>query len=172
MGQFVGPAQGGLTKYVSYYIVKQLTYFTPMDRDKIIKEIYLGMDAMKKLMLREYHAGNTHRDLPTRASMGVLMVVDNFGQRSVKELASLFGVTPSAATQLVDGLVRDNLIQRRQDPDDRRKVALSLTAKGKQVLEKTKQTHLKSFVRMLSPLTDQELNQFKVLQSKIIEGLK
>jgi DNA-binding MarR family transcriptional regulator len=143
-----------------------------MDRDNIIKEIYLGMDSMKKLMFRNYQAEHAGKHLPTRASMGVLMVVDNHGHQGVKQLAELFSITPSAATQLVDGLVREGLIKRDQDPKDRRKVDLSLTAKGKQVLEKTKQAHLKSFLRILSPLTDQELNQFKVLQSKIIESLK
>jgi DNA-binding MarR family transcriptional regulator len=98
--------------------------------------------------------------------------VDNQGNQGVKQLAQLFSITPSAATQMVDGLVRGGLLKRETDQEDRRKVHLSLTAKGKQVLEKSKQAHLKSFLRILSPLTDQELNQFKTLQSKIIEGLK
>lgn len=46
------------------------------------------------------------------------------------ELASLCGTTPSATTEVIEGLVEEGLVRRVDDPSDRRAVMVSLTAKG------------------------------------------
>ncbi|MEN0064217.1 MAG: MarR family winged helix-turn-helix transcriptional regulator [Myxococcota bacterium] len=50
--------------------------------------------------------------------------------RTVSSLADTLSVTPGAVTRLVDGLVDRGYVERRRDPDDRRRVAVALTASG------------------------------------------
>jgi DNA-binding MarR family transcriptional regulator len=49
------------------------------------------------------------------------------------EVADCVGVRPAALTRLVDRLVANNLVYRRIDPEDRRRVRLFLTPRGKSV---------------------------------------
>jgi DNA-binding MarR family transcriptional regulator len=46
------------------------------------------------------------------------------------ELASLCGTTPSAMTDVIEGLVADGHVRRIDDPSDRRAVVVELTDKG------------------------------------------
>jgi DNA-binding MarR family transcriptional regulator len=46
-----------------------------------------------------------------------------------------FDITPAAASQLVDKLVQSGLMQRVEDPDDRRAKLLSLTDKGRELIQ-------------------------------------
>jgi DNA-binding MarR family transcriptional regulator len=49
---------------------------------------------------------------------------------TLRELSEQLGVRPSTASPLVEGLVQAGLVQRRDDPRDRRALRLSLTDKG------------------------------------------
>jgi len=48
----------------------------------------------------------------------------------LSDVASFLVLTPSATSKLVDGLVTADLVTRKGDPLDRRKIALRLTASG------------------------------------------
>jgi len=50
--------------------------------------------------------------------------------RPATHVAALLGVTPSTVTSVVDGLVVRDMVQRSSDPEDRRRVVLSLTPTG------------------------------------------
>jgi DNA-binding MarR family transcriptional regulator len=50
---------------------------------------------------------------------------------AVGALAERMGVTPGATTRLVDGMIGRGWLERRRDPDDRRRVLLDLTEDGR-----------------------------------------
>ena len=54
--------------------------------------------------------------------------------RAVGELAEQMNVRPATVTGLTDRLVRQHLIERQPDPDDRRVVRVALTPEGRRVL--------------------------------------
>jgi DNA-binding MarR family transcriptional regulator len=56
------------------------------------------------------------------------------GSASVSALADAGGTSRSAVSKAVDALVNKGLVSRRQDPDDRRNIPLSLTEEGQRVL--------------------------------------
>jgi DNA-binding MarR family transcriptional regulator len=56
------------------------------------------------------------------------------GSSSVSALADAGGTSRSAVSKAVDALVNKGLVSRRQDPDDRRNIPLSLTEEGQRVL--------------------------------------
>ena len=63
----------------------------------------------------------------------VLAIIGYYAPMSAKEVAELTSLQPEKVTRAVDGLVAQHYVIRRQDPADRRRVILSLAAKGKDV---------------------------------------
>ena len=53
----------------------------------------------------------------------------------MSEISEGFGITPAAASQLVEKLVQSDLIARTEDPNDRRAKQIALTSQGKQLIE-------------------------------------
>jgi DNA-binding MarR family transcriptional regulator len=65
----------------------------------------------------------------------LLMQLHHRGTCGMSQISEQFGVTPAAASQLVDKLVQHGLIQREEDPQDRRAKSLNLKDKGKELIQ-------------------------------------
>lgn len=66
-----------------------------------------------------------------------LFRIYHLGPASVNDLAEHLGVTKAAVSQLLDRLVEDGLILRREDPRDRRSKQILLTDKGTRTVLKS-----------------------------------
>jgi len=64
----------------------------------------------------------------------VLGRLDRCGSKSVSELAAAERVRPQSMAQTVNELEADALVERRPDPDDRRRALVDLTDMGRDVL--------------------------------------
>ena len=71
----------------------------------------------------------------TMPQFSILMQLYHKGACGMSELSEGFGITPAAASQLVEKLVQADLIARTEDPTDRRAKQVGLTSQGKQLLE-------------------------------------
>jgi DNA-binding MarR family transcriptional regulator len=69
--------------------------------------------------------------------MGALFQIDRRGESGVTDLGDDLGVTSSAASQMLERLVQQGLILRSPDPSDRRVKQITLTARGRQVLQES-----------------------------------
>ena len=70
------------------------------------------------------------------SQMSVLMRLFHGSNCGVSEIGEQLGITNAAASQTVDRMVQLGLIERTEDPDDRRAKRLALTQKGRTVMEK------------------------------------
>ena len=68
------------------------------------------------------------------SQINILMRMLHRGSTSVSEVGEQLGVTNAAASQAVDRLVQLGLIERTEDPADRRAKQLSLTQKGRALI--------------------------------------
>jgi DNA-binding MarR family transcriptional regulator len=66
---------------------------------------------------------------------GLLMQMHHKGDCGMSEVSERFDITPAAASQLVDKLVQGGLVQRVEDPHDRRAKLLNLTDKGRELVQ-------------------------------------
>src|ERR1700730_17902043 len=66
---------------------------------------------------------------------GVLMSLAHRGQLSQQQLSRAVGVDPRNLVAVLDLLEEQQLIDRRPDPDDRRRHAVGLTPAGQRLLE-------------------------------------
>lgn len=89
------------------------------------------------------------------------------GEASVREMATRMRVSPSAVTQLSDGLVRMGLLRRSHREDDRRVVILHLTPKAKRTLSTMQESMLASLKHLTAPLSTQELQSLIDLHAKM-----
>jgi DNA-binding MarR family transcriptional regulator len=70
------------------------------------------------------------------SQISVLMRLMHGGNSGVSDIGDQLGVTNAAASQAVDRLVQLGLIERMEDPDDRRAKRLTLTQEGQRLIEK------------------------------------
>jgi DNA-binding MarR family transcriptional regulator len=70
------------------------------------------------------------------SQINILMRLLHGGNTGVSEVGSQLGVTNAAASQAVDRLVHLGLVERTEDPEDRRAKKLALTSKGRTLIEK------------------------------------
>lgn len=137
-----------------------------MNRNKLISDVFDSYRYLRHAFMPPKSIG-TGPNAPTRAQLGILFTVAQCKSVSIKDLAEQFGMTSSAATQLVDSLEEHKLIVREEDKDDRRRIRLALTAKAKKLLQATRRQRMKSLTKVLEPLTDAELKQLASLQQKL-----
>ncbi|MDX8527808.1 MarR family transcriptional regulator [Mesorhizobium sp. MSK_1335] len=78
------------------------------------------------------------------------------GAIMIRDLAGEMLLQPNGAVQLVDRLVNAGLVERRQSPDDRRSVLVTMTAEGSRLLELLAADHMREMLRQ-EPLLAESL---------------
>lgn len=90
---------------------------------------------------------------------------------TVHDLGTYLGLSESSATQLVNRMVRDEMVLRHRDRTDRRMVHLRLSSRGR----KSHQTYMKDQTRCLrqvfAGLSDRQLKQAISFQQHILHNL-
>ncbi|HTX93000.1 MAG TPA: MarR family winged helix-turn-helix transcriptional regulator [Anaerolineales bacterium] len=69
------------------------------------------------------------------SQINILMRLHHGGKCGVTEIGERLGITNAAASQSIDRLVVQGLIERTEDPEDRRAKQLALTQKGRTLVE-------------------------------------
>ncbi len=91
--------------------------------------------------------------------IGTLFHLTRAGHTGVSDLGQHLGVSSAAASQMLDRLVEVGLIERVEDPDDRRMKKVTLSEKGQRVLEESLLARLRWLEELDENLTDQEKEQ-------------
>ena len=94
------------------------------------------------------------------------------GTLTMSELAASQGVGPSAVTQMVDRLIREGLVERVPDDEDRRVVRVRPTPRSSAMIARVKTGRREAQRRVLAPLDDDELAQYVALTERIISGAR
>jgi DNA-binding MarR family transcriptional regulator len=97
----------------------------------------------------------------------VLMRLDTHGPMNQATLAGLLGFAPRSVTETVDGLERDGLVSRAEDPRDRRARIVALTAAGRDALDAAMIVRRKTMDEIFGVLSPAERAQFAALLTTI-----
>lgn len=137
------------------------------DRKQLIERILHSFHAIQNQIKAK--AGNLgHKNGITHSQWFILKIIEHYKNRSIKDIAGTLEISSSAATQLVDGLVKSGYVIRQEDPKDRRSVRLELSAKGKKHLIATNEKRITEMAGLFDALTDKELEEYLRLQKKIL----
>ncbi len=92
----------------------------------------------------------------TITQMRVLFILRETEGPTARSLAETLRVTPSTLTRIMDRLVRDNLVTREEDPEDRRLVRHYLTDAARDMVQAIERQGRDRMDKMLSRLTPEQ----------------
>jgi DNA-binding MarR family transcriptional regulator len=87
---------------------------------------------------------------------------------SPSELLETMMITSGTMTNRIDQLEKAGLVERLDNPDDRRGVIIALTDRGFEVVEKAVTGHVANQHRLVAVLTEDERNQLGALVAKFL----
>jgi DNA-binding MarR family transcriptional regulator len=90
------------------------------------------------------------------SQLGALFLIHRSGSSGVTDLGDHLGVTSSAASQMLERLVQQELVLRSEDPSDRRVKQIILTDRGLQVLRDSIRAHQRWLYDLAGTLSDSE----------------
>jgi DNA-binding MarR family transcriptional regulator len=101
----------------------------------------------------------------------VLLVLGEHGALPQQRLSRMIGIDPRNAVPIVDALEARLLVDRRPDPEDRRRYAVALTAAGRRLMERLGESggHLEA--KMLEPLSRPERATLRKLLQKLVTAV-
>lgn len=97
-------------------------------------------------------------DTATVSQLRVMVLLTKVGSASLSEVADDLGVNPSNASRTCDQLVRRTLLVRDEDPVDRRRLSLTLSASGRRLVDKVMKKRLSLLEEVVGSMSvnDQE----------------
>lgn len=87
----------------------------------------------------------------------MLLIAQPAQRFKVTDVAELLGVTNAAASRAIDRLVQRDLIDRQVSAEDRRAVDLSLTAEGRELLDRFKELRNAELLELLGEHPEEKL---------------
>lgn len=91
----------------------------------------------------------------------VLFYLSRQKSSSLKEIANAVQLDSPVVTGLVDRLVKEGLVIREEDPEDRRSLKISLTPRGRQVVEEIAPVVAEYNQRIRSIIPDNDAETFE-----------
>jgi DNA-binding MarR family transcriptional regulator len=109
-----------------------------MQREELVKQI---TELQRKIdRARRQNELDVWMDLPvTIAQLKSLFFISNQGETNLMNLAAALRVTPTNTTGIIDRLVKQGLVSRTENTDDRRMLALCLTDKGEELIARLRE---------------------------------
>ncbi|MDA3937790.1 MAG: MarR family transcriptional regulator [Spirochaetia bacterium] len=107
----------------------------------------------------------------TASQFGVLEALLHKGNLTSNELSSKILKTKGNLTMVIDNLVKKGFVERQPCSFDRRKVFISLTTEGKDLIEDVFPRHARGIYNCLKVLSPEEQKTLGVLCKKLGTGL-
>ena len=98
---------------------------------------------------------------------GLLTLIDAHPGSAQQELVSRSLIDPSSMVAVIDELEAMGLAERRRHPDDRRKHAVYLTARGRRTLARARKASMEMAQEVFAPLDPGELETLRRLLRKL-----
>lgn len=100
------------------------------------------------------------KDIPiTFTQLTCLSIIEKHGQLTMSDLANELSMSNQQLTKVVDALVDFDMVERRYDDGNRRKVFAKTTERGKQTLTSLREELSKKLDWMLHKFSDDEMDK-------------
>ena len=105
------------------------------------------------------------------SQVAALHIVDREGIVNVNDISTRLNLSMSATSRMIDELVKKDLIERKEDQENRRAKTLSLTNSGKKFMDTLSIERVKIIEESAQALTDKvPLKILKIVSSKIFKN--
>lgn len=139
-----------------------------MARNEVLFEVSSMFRALLKQFSQEWNKRGYTLSLP---QYKMLYLLNKEGPQKVSQLATALGNTPAAVTGLADKLFAEGHIQRERAESDRRVVYVSITEKGRHMLDEVKETQEEIFQTFFDKLPDEDIHQLKRIFSQLLANM-
>jgi DNA-binding MarR family transcriptional regulator len=139
--------------------------------DSTLEEIISDIFTASRL-IRENTSGHGKSDRPSIVHLKILSIVSEKVSPTMREVADRLYITPPSATAIVEGLVKENNLERIFDENDRRIVRLKITKRGEKTLKEQKENVFMGMTKVFDILSEKEKNEFSNILKKIIKFYK
>jgi DNA-binding MarR family transcriptional regulator len=127
-----------------------------MEKEELIREI-IELQRKVEQGRRQYEL-DVWMGLPlTIAQLKSLFFISNQGSAAMGKLAATLGVTPTNTTGIVDRLVKQGLLSRTENPENRRMLLLRATDKGEELVAKLRERRIGYMSEVLQRMSVDEL---------------
>ena len=124
-------------------------------REELVAKLIEHMEGMQSQMRARPSSAWSGLDLTMPQAKTLFYLAD--GPRRMSGIAGRLGVEMPSATTMIGRLVGKGLVERRQDPADRRAVVCSLTQEGRDAVEKFWSLRAARTEALAAALTTEEL---------------
>lgn len=126
-------------------------------QDEVVESV---LAAARVLVALSAQSVSASADTVTLPQLRVLVMLASQPSMNLNGVAARLGVHSSNATRAVDRLVAAGLLDRRDDPADRRNLLLDLTAAGRELVQDVMQRRRDTIAKILDQMTPQQRQQF------------
>lgn len=140
------------------------------DRNKDVSDI---IDALRSIV-RELRLASREAEQRVGvhgAQLHALRQLSDTGAISLTELADRTHTDISSVSVVVSRLVEQGLVARKSADDDRRRLSLGLTARGRSLLRRAPETGASRLLRAGAHLSDREIHTLASALGKLVDGL-
>lgn len=123
----------------------------PTGSDPQVEAVLRASQALVAIVARSFAETETPITLP---QWRVLVILSGHGPLNPSAIAQWMGVHPSNTTRACDVLVRAGLVDRRENPEDRRRLLLTLTDQGEALVESLLDFRREAISTVLDKLPD------------------
>ncbi len=134
-----------------------------------------SLNEFRRITFREFICSimHTFEDFDySLAQVASLLLLDEEGEKTIKQVAEWLGRSLSTTSRLLDHLVVRRMITRREDEHDRRMKRVAITAQGRALIATVEQQRADvqiASMEYLSPEEQAEVNRAMIL---LVEGAK
>ena len=105
------------------------------------------------------------------SQVAALHIIDRDGVVNVNDISTSLNLSMSATSRMIDELVKKDLIERKEDQENRRAKTLSLTTSGKKFMDTLRIERVKIVEESAQALADKvPLKILKIVSSKIFKN--
>ena len=139
-----------------------------MDKLELINQI-IELQRISDRARRQYEL-DVWMNLPlTIGQLKSLFFIRNQGSTNLSTLATALGVTPTNTTGIIDRLMKQGLVSRTENPEDRRMLILRPTHKGEELVNKLRARRRDYMFEILSHMSVDELTDLLKGLTSLIE---
>lgn len=137
-----------------------------IDRTSQIEGILQCFQATKQKLMKITHVLSDRSQIPYAQWIVLYTIYHNEGI-GIKELSHTLGTSSSAATQLVNNLVKKGTLVCERNLEDRRALKIRLARNTKELIEDARIKAFEKIYTFFDGLTDAELQQLSDLSKKV-----
>jgi DNA-binding MarR family transcriptional regulator len=128
-----------------------------MEKAQLVQQVIELQRKVNRMLRRQVPDAWMELSL-TLAQFKSLFFISNEGNTNVRKLAAALSVTSANVTGIVDRLVKQGLVTRRENPEDRRMLLLQVTDKGRALITDLRERQTSRLSEILDYMGPDELS--------------